>query len=264
MTGRSLVPTVARLSVTPIKGLRLHHPTEIELTRSGALGDRRFFLVDEYAKPVSITANGALAMFRAVYDVGTGELSVEQADGRSWTDLVEFGEKLTSNFYGVREVSARVVQGPWNAVFSGELGKSLRLVATPLDATGFDIQPVTILGSASVDELARRADLDSIDARRFRMLIDLSTEVAHAEDDWEGQVADLGEAQLRIGGPVPRCAAVTRRPDHGDRDLQVVKLIRAYRGVQEGPLGPGVHFGVYASVVRGGTVRVGDELVLCG
>ena len=41
-----------------------------------------------------------------------------------------------------------------------------------------------------------------------------------------------------------------------------MKMIRGYRGVTEGPLGKGVHFGVYATVERPGRIAVGDELVL--
>ena len=38
---------VARINVTPVKSLRLHHPDSVELTPSGAREDRRFLFVDE-------------------------------------------------------------------------------------------------------------------------------------------------------------------------------------------------------------------------
>ena len=37
---------VSRLSTTPVKGLALHHRDEILLLRTGAAGDREFFVID--------------------------------------------------------------------------------------------------------------------------------------------------------------------------------------------------------------------------
>ena len=71
---------------------------------------------------------------------------------------------------------------------------------------------------------------------------------------------EVGTARLRVGGSVPRCAAVTRNPEGGERDKPVVNAIKAYRGVQATGFGQGVPFGVYADVVQNGVVRVGDEL----
>lgn len=253
---------VGRLSVTPIKGLRLHHPETIDLTLAGPAGDRHFFLLNEENEPVSITANGGLALFQAEFDADSEQLALVHEDGRRWEAGVEFGDEVQANFYGERPVSCNELAGPWSEALSTAVKEPVRLVGIPAGAGGFDVQPVTLVGSASIEELARQAGLESVDPRRFRMTIDLVTNSAHVEDTWDGRLASVGETQLRIGGGVPRCAAVTRRPRRGDRDLPLVKMIRSYRGVQEGPLGKGVHFGVYATVERPGRIAVGDELVL--
>ena len=52
--------SVVRLSTTPIKGLALDHPSSIELTTHGAVGDRQFFLADEEGRIQSCTANAEL------------------------------------------------------------------------------------------------------------------------------------------------------------------------------------------------------------
>jgi uncharacterized protein YcbX len=127
---------------------------------------------------------------------------------------------------------------------------------------GHDEYPVTLLGEESVAELARRSGTSSVDARRFRMLISFSGLSAHVEDCWQGQTIEIGEAVVRVGGPVPRCAATTRDPDRGARDLPTVRMIKSYRGVQVNEFGRGVNFGVYADVVAEGVVRVGDTLKL--
>jgi hypothetical protein len=81
----------------------------------------------------------------------------------------------------------------------------------------------------------------------------------HVEDCWQGQTIQIGEASVRAGGPVPRCAATTRDPDRGVRDLPVVRMINSYRGVQVNEFGRG-DFGVYADVLGEGVVHVGDPL----
>lgn len=82
----------------------------------------------------------------------------------------------------------------------------------------------------------------------------------HAEDGWDGLRVRVGDAVLEVGGPVPRCAAVTRDPDTGERDMPLVRTIRGYRGTCDTVIGPGVPFGVYARAVEPRTIRVGDTL----
>ena len=39
------MPTVARINVTPVKGLGLLHPEEVELTERGVESNRRYYLI---------------------------------------------------------------------------------------------------------------------------------------------------------------------------------------------------------------------------
>ena len=108
------------------------------------------------------------------------------------------------------------------------------------------MQPVTLLSDASVEELRRQAGRDEpLDGRRFRMLIHLEGCEPHEEDTWDGRLLRLGEALVRVGGPVPRCATTTRSPDTGGRDFDTLRVIKAYRGLREGK---NIDFGVYGDV----------------
>ena len=82
---------------------------------------------------------------------------------------------------------------------------------------------------------------------------------AHEEDAWNGRTARVGDAVLRFGDPVERCAMTTRDPDTGVRDLDTLRLIKDYRGM---PRKGKIDFGVYADVVEPGRVRVGDSVDL--
>jgi uncharacterized protein YcbX len=248
-------PRVTRLSVTPIKGLALHHPDAVEIDHTGAVGDRDFFIVDDDGKLLSITRSGNFVGLHASYDRRADRLTLASADGETIADELRLGEPTTTDFWG-RPVAGHVVEGPWAARLSELAGRPVRLVKSDEPGAGSDEEPVTLMGEASVAELARQAGLPEVDGRRFRMLIEFSSTEPHVEDTWDGRVVEVGTATLRVGPQVGRCAATTRHPDRGDRDLQTVKLIREYRGMQNG----NVNFGVYGFVVAPGTVRVGDKL----
>ena len=105
-----------------------------------------------------------------------------------------------------------------------------------------------------------RSGVDVVDAGRFRMLFELAGCDAHEEDGWEGQRLQVGEALLRVGGPVDRCAVTTRDPDTAERDLDSLRVLKDYRGQRESD--GAVLFGVYAEVEEPGLVRVGDPVGL--
>ena len=111
-----------------------------------------------------------------------------------------------------------------------------------------------------MEELARRSGLPGIDSRRFRMLVEFSGGDPYVEDSWNGTRLEVGEAVLRGGDRVKRCAATTRDPESGAVDLQTLRLIMASRGRQTSALGVGAHLGVYGTVVEPGTIRVGDRV----
>lgn len=253
---------VARLSTTPVKGLALHHPDAIMLLRTGAAGDREFFVIDGRDRLISLWKTGWLARFRAGYDRRSGRMTLTSAEGAVCAGPVRLEAPVIARSYGGRKVAGRVVAGPWNAVLSDAADQPVRLVRAGGPGAAHDEYPVTLLGEESVAELARRCGAGPVDARRFRMLIGFSGLAAHVEDGWRGQLAGIGQALVRVRGPVPRCAATTRDPGSGARNLPTVRMIKSYRGVQVTESGRGVHFGVYAEVIREGIVRVGDALTV--
>jgi uncharacterized protein YcbX len=251
---------VSVLSVTPVKGLALHHPDHVDLGPDGVDGDRAFFLIDTAGEMASCTDIGALMAHRADYDAVADVLTVHGPDGPLRSSSVELGERIDTDFYGERVVSGRVVVG-WDDVFSTIAAQPLRLVRG--DSGAFDVAGLTLIGTSSTQALAAANALDVVDGRRFRMNVEVSGSAPLDEDSWEGRELRLGEAVVRVGGQVRRCAATTRNPDTGDIDLQTLRLIGAYRGRQDMlPYGAGFYLGVYADVLTPGRVVVGDEVVL--
>lgn len=256
-------PTVTRLSITPVKGLSLQHPDSIELTAQGPVGDRLFYLIDDSGKLQSCTRHAGLYGLRASYDHESRRLAVSRDGEVQLEGAVEPGRAIVTDLHGLRTLRARAVADPaWSTFFSDAIGSRVHLIHAEVPA--YDVRPATLLGTASVAELARQAGLPAVDARRFRMLIELSTDEPHVEDKWAGRLLAVGGAVLRAGGPVKRCAATTRDPDTGRVDLQTLRLINSYRARQDTVLGPGATFGVYADVVEPGSVSVGDRLEVHG
>ena len=253
---------VTRLSVTPIKGLALHHPQSIEVTASGPVGDRAFYLVDSNDRLTSIARTGALVGVSARWDESRQVLALSGPDGGILIeDTIRLGNSHIADFFGFRKAVGHVVDGEWAQLFSDIAGQPLRLVKADEANGGRDVEPLTLLGSASLAELARQSGLDHVDGRRFRMLIEFDGAAPHEEDSWVGHTLAVGNAVMMGGGPVQRCAGTTRNPVTGEVDLRTLTLIGDYRGRQQSIFGPGFNFGVYASTITPGRISVGDTLV---
>jgi uncharacterized protein YcbX len=253
---------VTRLLTAPIKGLRVNEPRAIELTRHGVVGDRAFMLVDADARVTTVASVGALLRLRAEYEPRTERLTVTADGGRACEGKVRLGEPVQVDHLGLRTTAAREAPGPWDELITEVAGLPLRLVRPDAPGGGSDLAPVTLVGDGSLTELERQCGSAPVDARRFRMLIQFGPAEPHVEDTWDGRLLHVGEALLRVGATVPRCTAITRHPDRGDRDAPLVTAIKTYRGLQETGYGRGVPFGVYAQVVEEGPVHLGDAVRL--
>lgn len=248
--------TVARFNVTPVKSTALHHPDRIRIERWGAVGNREFFLVDRDGGLFGGSKLGPLVRIRAEHDAASEVLRMDFPDGaRLEGPAAPNGEVLEVNFWG-RPVAARVLEGPWAEHLSRYARRDLRLARVERDGDGNDIRPVTLVSLASVDELARQGGADGpLDPGRFRMTVELEGMGPHEEDTWAGRRVRVGEATLVVGEPVPRCVVTTQDPATGARDFPTLSVIKRYRGVADGDL----LFGMYASVLEPGDVRIGDR-----
>jgi uncharacterized protein YcbX len=119
---------------------------------------------------------------------------------------------------------------------------------------------VTLISRASLDRLAGEAGAYAVDARRFRMLIEIDGVEAHGEDDWVGRRMRVGGALVSWDGHVGRCLVTSRDPDSGVIDLPTLDVLRGYRAAVDAT--ESLPFGIYGSVLEGGVVRVGDKVRL--
>lgn len=250
---------VTRLQTAAIKGTRLRSVEQVTLGRSGAAGDRRFFLVDDRGRMLNSMVLGELHTVSAGFDESSGRLSLEFDDGRVLDDVVGHGGDVETTAYGEFRMG-QLVDGPWAEALSTLCDRQLRLVRTESAVDRGTKGAVSLVSRGSLQRLAEQAQTDSVDSRRFRMLIEVDGAEPHAEDDWVGREARVGESLLHFEGHVGRCLITHRDPETGEMTLPTLDLLRAYRDdvVSTEPLA----FGIYGRVLQGGTVRVGDSVEL--
>src|SRR5262249_43997046 len=111
---------------------------------------------------------------------------------------------------------------------------------------------LSVINLASIRDVEGRMGV-TLDPLRFRANVYLAGAPAWAELTWVGRDIRIGEVMLHVAARIPRCAATAVNPATGERDVNVVKGLRAQYGHHD--------MGVYAEVKRGGCMRVGDAVV---
>lgn len=254
--------TVAALSATPVKGLRIARRRSLRLERGRVVGDRVFYLIDQHGRMVNGKRAAGLQAVSADYEEREQRLTLAFPDGTSVSEVIRLGEELQTRFYS-QERHARLVEGPLADALSEHTHLQLRLVAPADGAYAADRGAegaVSIISRGSLERLSAEAGQGEIDARRFRMTVELAGPAAHEEDAWVGRRLALGGATVELVGHVGRCIVTTRNPESDEVDLPTLDLLRAYRGA--GQTTEPLAFGVYGAVLEPGAVSIGDEAVL--
>lgn len=253
--------SVVGLAVTPVKATRLHVVDQIELGPNGVFENRRFYTIDDRDRMINSKIVGELQKVIADYSHADRTLRLALPDGQVVEGEVRLGDEVETRFFSIQR-KACLVEGPWSEVLSAVAGRPLRLVEPCSPDQGIDRGAggsVSLISRASLARLAEVGDVESLDSRRFRMLVEIDGVSAHAEDRWvDGGPVRIGGAVVAFAGHVGRCVITSRDPDTGVVDLPTLDLLGSYRGAIDStePL----PFGVWGQVLEPGTVRVGDEV----
>lgn len=260
---------VSRLSIAPVRALGLQHPRSIDLNFSGVLEDRRFYLIDEHGHILDRLRAGSLVQVAAETNPSATWLRMTFPDGRVLEGDVVLDEPVKTHIYG-REAYGRVVGGPWAAALQ-PFAHDRRLLVVRCDRPGGTRirdgetqvrNAVSLVTDGSVAELGRHLGVENVDARRFRMLIEVEGAGPHEEDTWIGRRVAIGSAVLRITKPDARCAITTQDPDTGERDLDTLRTILNYRGFRADDPEKKIDFGVLGDVQMPGRISVGDAVTV--
>ncbi len=125
--------------------------------------------------------------------------------------------------------------------------------------TYFDVAPLHVVTTASLDTLQRLLPETVVETRRFRpnLLVAADPEADGAdgfmEADWTGREARIGSAVLRMESPAIRCVMTTRSQPGLPDDRRIMRTL-----VREASQ----NLGQYVSVVTPGEIAVGDAVEL--
>jgi len=245
---------VSKISVAPVKALRLTHPEQVELGPRGVAANRRFVLLDEQDRHVNGITFGPLVAIVPEYDAGRESLVLHFPDGRAIGGEVELGDVFEAKI-SKRPIPVREVLGEHSRAISELGGAPLRLVRAeePGDAVDRKRHPVSLISTASLAELR-----PGLDGRRFRMLFEVDGAEPWEEERWLGRNVRIGDAVVALEVHVGRCAITTQDPDRGVRDFDTLRRLNELRG--KNAASGELDFGVCGGVVEPGRVRVGDAV----
>jgi uncharacterized protein YcbX len=264
-----MTPFIRHLFTYPIKSLAGIACDELMFDDRGAVGDRRWMLVDGQGRFVSQREWPKLCLFN-VSSIGTGYEIRSHAGNvvRVPSALVQ-GKTVS---VGVWADQVESIEAPLtiNDFFSTALDMPCRLVFMPesshraVDATyagdgvltSFsDAYPLLAIGSASLDELNARLRMtgeSEMGWDRFRPNIVVTTQEPHAEDAWAE--FRIGEVECRGVKLCSRCVMTTINQQNGLGGKEPLRTLAQYRSMKNK-----VMFG--QNVIAGkGVVRVGDTV----
>lgn len=247
--------SLVRIYRYPVKGLTPEELSTVTLTSGlGLPHDRRFALARSETE-FDVTApswmpksrflmlmrNERLAKLRTRFDEATGILTIAR-DGKiaiSANILEEAGRTRIEDFFV--------------GFMDTEIGGRPRLLEAPGHMFS-DVarKVVSIIGLPSIRDLERTLGR-AVDPRRFRANFYIQGSRPWEEFDWVDREFSIGTVRLRGVKPISRCAATNVDPQSGERDLNITLALK--QGFQH------VNTGIYADVIAGGDVSVGDELV---
>jgi hypothetical protein len=279
----------------PVKSMRGERQESVDVTAGGVVGDRAYAVLDTTTGKVASAKHPKvwpdLFACRAEFvdeprpgaqpppalmtlgDGGTVRTDARDVDavlsrffGRDVALVSAAPEKFTIDEYhpdlenltptGARDV---VVESPLGATLFDALGMP------PLTQPGalFDLAPMSLLTTASLEHFRESRPSSAWDERRFRMNVTVATYGAAGlvENDWVGHAIAIGDvAQFQAVLPTPRCVMTSLAQDDLARDPMILKTIAVQNRRDIAGAGMYPCAGIYLTPLAPGLLRVGDEV----
>jgi uncharacterized protein YcbX len=257
----------------PVKSMLGEELNSSYITERGLMGDRAYALIDKETGKVASAKNP-----------------------RKWERLFDFRSIFVDPPQAAENIPpVRITLPDGTQIFSGQnedidytlskaLGRDVRLMKASLEKPSyeeywpnieglaqrdkvtqeamppeafFDIAVIHLLTTSTINRLRELYPDGRFEIRRFRPNIVVETasgEKDFIENLWIGKKVIIGEdIVLRINGPCTRCVMITLPQGDLPKDLGILRTVARYNQV---------NVGVYASVLRGGTIHRGDLIQL--
>ena len=218
----------------PVKSLLGESLTELAIDRRGVVGDRLYAISNRQGK------------------FGSGK---NTRRFRKIKGLFDFQAKYHNDIPVITFPNGRIFRGDdpnINRELSSVLGQPVTLVLEQ-NISHFDAGSLHLITTSSLLWLKNLLPNSTIDARRFRpnLLLDTSgTELV--EHDWIGKKLTIGEElEIEITHLTERCIMTSFAQQELENDRNISKTI-AKKSRH--------NFGVYAKVIKPGTIHQGDRI----
>lgn len=258
----------------PVKSMLGEELNSSYVTERGFMGDRAYAIIDEETGKVASAKNprkwGNIFDFRSIFidllEAGDSipRVRITLPDGTQiFSDQDDIDDTLSKAFgRKVRLMKASLEKPRYEEYWPDIDGLAQREIVTDENMpsqTFFDIAVIHLITTSTINNLRKLYPEGRFEVRRFRpniVIESASGENGFLENLWIDKIITIGkEVTLRVTGPCTRCVMTTLPQGDLPRDLGILQTIAKYNHV---------NVGVYASVLRGGTIRRGDPVVLEG
>lgn len=208
----------------------------IELETRGVSGDRLFAVRDTDGK----------------FGSGKNSRRFRQIDG-----LFAFQASDSAGSLNITFPDGSVMRGDdplIHTALSDVLGVAVTLVREE-QVSHFDQGPIHLVSTAALAWLAERLPDSRIDERRFRVNIVVATTAEEeSEHSWVNGIVRIGDTvRLKVTAPTERCRMITLAQGDMPDDPKILRCVAQEAGLQ---------FGVYADVLTGGRIDVGEKVAI--
>jgi uncharacterized protein YcbX len=289
------VGTVRALWRYPVKSMLGEELDAVDFAEGGVVGDRAYALRDKQSGKVASAKHpklwpNLLACHAGFVDAPRpgGEpppVRIELADGSVVQSDAPDVDAVLSRFLG-RDVELaqsaqngytidqyhpdeenydpgghrdEVVEARLGAAFFDEQG----LPSAVPEGSFFDLFPLSVLTTSTLDQLGELEPESRFDVRRFRMNVIIDSPASgFVENKWVGRTLAIGdEVQIGVALPDPRCVMPSLAQEDLPKDSGILKALARHNRLDvAGALYPCA--GVYAVAEAPGPIRRGDRVSL--
>ena len=295
MNPNEAVGTVSAVWRFPVKSMVGEQLDAAELSEGGIVGDRAFAVRDTEtgkiasAKHPKQWPNLLACRAQFVEPPRPGEepppVRIDLADGTSVMSDAADVDAVLSRFFGRDVELARAAQngftidqyhpdeanfdpeGHHDEVVEAQLGAAFfnarGLPSAVPESSFFDLFPLSVLTTSTMDRLGELEPQSRFDARRFRMNVIVDTSArGFVENDWVGRSLAIGDdVRLGVALPDPRCVMPSLAQEELPRDPRILKALAQHNRIDvAGSLYPCA--GVYAVAEATGAIHKDDSVSL--
>ncbi|MFA7353822.1 MAG: MOSC N-terminal beta barrel domain-containing protein [Sulfurimonadaceae bacterium] len=265
------IGSVASLFRYPVKSMAGEQIESTLINKKGVIGDRKYALID----------------------TKTGKI-VSAKNPRKWPNIFKYYAKYISEPTEYNHADIEIIfpnnlnikstQEDVNEVLSSAFNAEIKLTSTVpkkvqleeyfadieeiqqhdsvsdanmAEGTFFDLGMIHLLTTSTIKKFEELYPDGDFHIKRFRpnIVINLnSKEIGFIENKWIGKNIAIGdEVILKIKEPCPRCVMTTLEQDDLPKDINILKTILKNNSG---------NLGIYADVVRGGTIKDNDLITI--